>query len=167
MDYLAATIVILMSLVGVVLTVLTLPGAWAALLAAIACKLWQPELMEWSTIGAAAGVALLAEIIEFLASAAGASKAGGSKRGALGAVIGSLLGAILGAPFLLFVGAIIGAVIGAGLGAIIAERGLVGRTWTDSVKIGKGAAVGRFWATIVKVALAGVVAVMLTVAVLR
>lgn len=167
MNSLAAVIIILMSVLGVALTAITLPGAWVALLAAVICKLWRPELIEWSTIGAGAGLALLGELIEIFASAAGAARAGGSRRGAVGAVVGSLVGAIAGAPFLLLVGAIIGAVVGAGLGAIIAERGFAGRTWRESARIGRGAAIGRFWATVAKVAVAGVIAVVLTVAVLR
>ncbi len=167
MTSLAAAIVILMSGLGVALTTLTLPGAWLALLTAVICKLWRPELLDWSTIGVGAAIALIGEAIEIFASAAGAARAGGSRRGAIGAVVGSLLGAIIGAPFLLLVGAIIGAVIGAGLGAIIAERGFAGRTWKDSARIGAGAAVGRFWASVAKVGLCGVVALILTIGVLR
>lgn len=167
MIYAAASIVILASLLGVLLTALTLPGAWLALVAAVLCNLWEPGLLAWETIACAFAAALLAEIIEFFASAAGAAKAGGSKRGALGSVVGSLVGAIVGAPFLLLVGALIGAVIGAGVGALIAERGLAGRTWADSARIGRGAAIGRFWASLVKVALAAVVALILSVGVLR
>lgn len=167
MTSLAAAIVILMSGLGIALAALTLPGAWVALLAAVICKLWRPELIEWSTIGVGAGIALAGEIIEIFASAAGAARAGGSRRGAIGAVVGSLLGAIVGAPFLLLVGAIIGAVLGAGVGAVIAERGFAGRTWRDSARIGTGAAIGRFWASVVKVGLAAVIALILTIAVLR
>ncbi|MCC6675590.1 MAG: DUF456 domain-containing protein [Phycisphaerales bacterium] len=167
MTSLAAAIVILMSGLGVALTTLTLPGAWVALLTAVICKLWRPELLDWSTIGIGAAIALIGEVVEIFASAAGAARAGGSRRGAIGAVVGSLLGAIIGAPFLLLVGAIIGAVIGAGLGAIIAERGFAGRTWKDSARIGAGAAVGRFWASVAKVGLCGVVALILTIGVLR
>jgi len=167
MSYLAAAIVILFSGLGIALTALTLPGAWLALVAAVLCKLWRPDLLEWSTIGAGVAIALAGEIIEIFASAAGAARAGGSRRGAIGSVVGSLAGAIIGAPFLLLVGAIVGAVIGAGVGAIIAERGFTGRTWRDSARIGAGAAVGRFWATVAKVGLSALVALILTVGVLR
>lgn len=167
MNYLAAAIVIVMSVLGVGLAAITLPGTWVALLTAVIVKFWRPELIDWTTIGVGAGLALVGEIVEIFASAAGAARAGGSRRGAIGAVVGSLLGAIAGAPFLLLIGAIVGAVIGAGLGAVIAERGFTGRTWKDSARIGAGAAVGRLWATVAKVGISMTVALMLTVAVLR
>jgi uncharacterized protein YqgC (DUF456 family) len=163
MLYLAGGIVVLFSLLGVGLTLLTLPGAWIAIIASALCDWWQPGLLSLWTIVAAAGVALLAELIEFFASAYGASRAGGSKRGALGAIIGSFVGAILGAPFGLLIGAIVGGAIGAGVGAILAERGWVGKNWKESANIGAGAAVGRLGATVVKVALSGVVALILIV----
>jgi len=61
----------------------------------------------------------------------------------------------------------VGGVAGAGLGAVVAERGLKGRTWQDSAKAGQGAAVGRLVATALKTLLALVIALVLSVAVIR
>lgn len=164
---LASILMILSATLGVLLTAITLPGTWFMLLAALLIQWWSPggsQPFDWWTLGACAGLALLGEIFEFAASALGAKKAGGSKRGALGAAIGSLVGAIAGAPFLFLVGAIIGAVLGAALGAIIAERAWVGKTWKESTLVGSGAAAGRLAASVVKVAIAGTIGVALVVA---
>jgi uncharacterized protein YqgC (DUF456 family) len=162
----AAAIVIAASFLGVVLTLLTLPGTWLAVLAGAGVAIWRPEMISWWTVGAAAALAVVAEVIELIASAAGAKKGGASRHGAVGAVIGSLIGAVVGAPFLLGIGAIIGGVVGAGLGAVIAERGLRGRSWKDSAKAGQGAAIGRLVATVLKTTIALAIALVLSIAVL-
>lgn len=166
MTVLAAILVIFFGLVGVLLTLLTLPGAWLALGVAALCNWWQPGLLSWYTIGAAAGIALIAEIIEALSSAVGAAKTGGTKRAALGSVVGSIIGAIAGTPFLPPLGTILGAVAGAGLGAVVIERGMAGKTWKDSAVVGAGAATGRFVATVAKVGAAGAVFAVLAIGVL-
>jgi uncharacterized protein YqgC (DUF456 family) len=164
MHTLAAIIVILFSIVGVALTVLTLPGTWLAVLVAVVCKLWQPELLSWWVIAAAGALALLAEVVELGASAVGTAKAGGSKHGGLGSLIGGLAGAIFGAPFFFGLGAIPGAVLGAFAGAFLAERALAKRSWADASRSGGGAAVGRFVASILKVAFAIAIALLLILA---
>ena len=158
---------------GVVLTLLTLPGVWLTLLAALGCQwawaAWGGErwMFDWWTLGVLAGLALAGEILETVSSAIGAKRSGGGKSGALGSIIGALAGAILG-TFLLpvpLVGTLIGAVIGAGLGAIAAERGIRGRTWAESVKVGRGAAGARAVALVVKTGIAAVVGVAVVAAV--
>src|SRR5882724_8420150 len=99
MNSLAAVIVILASVVGVGLTLLTLPGTWLAVLIAAAVALCRPELISWWTVGAAAALDVIAEVVELVASAAGAAKGGASRAGAIGAITGSLVGAIVGTPF--------------------------------------------------------------------
>lgn len=165
MSILAGVIVAIGALLGIVLTLLTLPGTWFAVLVAVGCELWRPELFSWWTLGAAIGVAAVAEVLEIFASAAGAGRAGGSKAAAIAAVIGSIVGAIVGSALLLFpIGTIAGAIIGAGLAAGLVERGKSGKSWRDSARVGTGAATGRFAATVVKVSLACVIAAILIVA---
>lgn len=154
-------------LVGIALTVLTLPGTWLMLAAALGLQLYDPETFSWWTLAAVAALAVLAELIEFLASAAGARRGGGSNRSMVGAMVGSLIGAIAGAPILFPLGSIAGGVVGAGAGAILVERALVKRTWKDSAKAGGGAAAGRFVATIAKTGIAAAIAAVLCVAVFR
>ena len=96
MTALAATIVILFSWLGVIVTLLTLPGTWLAVLAALLVKWWQPELLGWWAIGIAAGLAVLGEAVEFGAGAVGSKRAGGSRSGAWGALGGGLIGSVMG-----------------------------------------------------------------------
>jgi uncharacterized protein YqgC (DUF456 family) len=153
---------------GTLLTVLTLPGLWLTLLIALVLQLvYRPEpLLSWWTLGVCLGLAIIAEVIELVASAAGAAKSGGGRSGAWGSIIGSLIGALAGS-FLIpvpIVGTIAGAVIGAAAGAITGERGIAGRTWRESFRIGRGAAKGRFFATVVKSGIAALIGAILTVA---
>jgi uncharacterized protein YqgC (DUF456 family) len=172
---LSALLMVIASVVGVVLTLFTFSGVWVTLLVAILLQLgyahFLPEvgpLFSWWTIGAGAIIGFAAELIELFASAAGAKRSGGGRSGAVGSVIGGVLGA-LGGSFLIpipIVGTIAGAVIGAGLGATVGERGVAGRSWQASMKVGAGAAKGRFIATIAKTILAALVGLVLCVAVL-
>lgn len=164
MLYFADILVFVFAIAGIVLTVLSLPGTWLAVLVAAVCKLWQPDTMSWWVIAAAAALATLAEVVEFAASAVGTAKAGGSKRGGVGSLVGGLAGAIFGAPFFFGLGAIPGAVIGAGLGAVAAEKAWAKRSWGEAGKSGQGAAVGRLVATVLKVAFAMAIALLLTIA---
>ena len=164
---LTAALVILTSLLGVVLTMVTLPGTWVMLGVSLLTKLWAPELHAgWWALGIGLGLCLLGEVVEFFASAAGSAKAGGTRAGAMGALVGSLVGLVAGTVFLgflLILGPIIGAVVGAGVGALIAERGVARRSWGESAKSGGGAAVGRALSVVVKGSIAVVLAIVLTI----
>jgi uncharacterized protein YqgC (DUF456 family) len=97
----------------------------------------------------------------------GAAKGGGSKKGAIGAVVGSLIGAIVGSGILLFpLGTIAGSVVGAAIGTMIIEKGVENKTWADTTRAGKGAALGRLAATVGKTTLALIIALVLIIAVL-
>jgi uncharacterized protein YqgC (DUF456 family) len=171
-EIVAASIVLVFALIGVLLTAATLPGIWIMILAAAGCQAWMmlrtpsSQLFEWWTLGACVLIALVAEVVEIFASALGAKKAGGTRRGAIGSVIGALAGALLG-TFVIpvpILGTIAGAALGAGTGAIIAERHGGRKTWREASTIGAGAAVGRLAATVAKVGFACIVAAILGVA---
>lgn len=165
MIYLAASIVTLAAFLGIVLTLITMPGIWFMIGVALMCFWWQPEMFSWWTIGGVIVLAVMAEIAELVASAAGAGKAGGSKHGAWGSIVGSLIGLLLG-TFMIpipILGSLIGAVLGAFGGAALAERGVAKRPWGESVKSGQGAAVGRLLSSVIKTGFAIVVALTLVV----
>lgn len=164
MIYVAASIVTLVSLLGILLTLITLPGIWLMLLTALLCQWWQPGMFSWWTLGVVALLAVLAEVGEFLAGAAGAAKQGGSKTGMVAATVGGIIGAILGTPFFPLAGTILGGVVGAGLGAAIAEGGIKRRPMAEWRAIASGAATGRLVSTVVKTAFAIPAAVTLIVA---
>ncbi len=161
----AALGIVVIALVGVILTLLTLPGTWLIVLAAIGLKAWRPELIDWWTVGVLAGIAVLAEIVEFGAGALGAAKGGATKRGAIGAIVGSFVGAIAGTFIPLFpISTIAGGVVGAAAGTVLMERGSAQRSWADAARSGRGAAVGRLFATLSKTALAAVMGIVVSVA---
>ena len=162
----AAIFVVLFAIASVPLTLITLPGAWLAIIVAALCKWWQFDLISWWALGIAAGLAVLGEIAELGVSAVGTAKAGGSKRGSIGSLAGGIVGAIVGSPFLFPLGTILGAALGAGLGAAVAEKFWAKRDWNASVKSGQGAAVGRVVATLAKTLFAGAGAMVLIVSVL-
>lgn len=164
---LTGVLVVAGALLGILLTLVTLPGTWIALAVALLTMLWEPGLMSWWALGIGLVLCISGEVAEFFASAAGSAKAGGSKAGALGSVAGGLIGLALGTVFIPvpIVGSILGAVVGAGVGALVIERGVSKRTWGDSVKSGSGAAVGRALSVVIKGAIAVVLAVVLTLSV--
>jgi uncharacterized protein len=163
---LAGLILAIVSIVGVVLTLFTLPGVWLILMVAAACQFVFPvPPFSWWTIGICAGLAMTGEVFELVASAAGAKVSGGGRSGAIGSVIGAMVGAVAGTFIPIpIAGTVMGAVVGAGVGALIAERGVAGKTWRQSAAIGTGAAGGRLVATVAKVAITAAVGVVLTVA---
>ena len=72
--------------------------------------------ITWTLVLIEAGLAVLAEILELVAGALGAHRQGGSKRGAVLALLGSLIGAFVGAGLGLpipVVGSIAGVILGA------------------------------------------------------
>lgn len=162
--------VVICAWAGVLLTAFTLPGIWFALLAAGGAQWWSiatkgadQAMFSWWTLGACVGIGLVAEIVEIVASAYGAKKAGGSKKAAVGSIVGALIGAIAGSFVFPVLGTIIGAALGAGLGALLTEKHLGEKSWKDASKVGAGAAAGRLVATIAKVALAALIALVLSI----
>lgn len=166
MTWVVATIVLICSLIGVALTLLTLPGMWFMLLIAIIAKVVSPDIFAWWVVIVAALFVLSAEIAEIASSAVGAKAGGATKQGITGALIGGILGAIAGSVFIPIpiVGTILGSVIGAAALATIMERNGAQRTWKESGKAGAGAAAGRVAATFIKVGLAISMGLVLTVA---
>jgi uncharacterized protein len=156
------------NVLGIALTALLLPGMWVMLLGAGLAQWWHMAqygtvMYSWWMLGACAAIATIAEVIELAASAMGASKFGGTRTGAAWSVVGAVVGAVAGSFVLPLVGTIIGAAAGAFVGALLAERYVKKRTWGAAGKSGAGAAIGRLSAMAVKVGLAVVVAVALSV----
>jgi uncharacterized protein len=160
--------VFIAGVVGTILTLLTLPGLWLTMLVALLVQLLYGPVFSWYTLGACVAMGLAAEIYELVASSVGARRSGGGAPGAWGALGGGFVGAIVGTfliPIPIF-GTLAGAVLGAGAGAFVGERGISRQTWRHSLRVGAGAAKGRFIATIVKSAVAAAMALTLCIAVL-
>ena len=145
---LAIITLLILNTVGVVLTALQLPGNWLIVAATALFAWWRWDEPHWSYAGPALItlliLALLGELAEFLAGALGSKSVGGSKRGAVISVATALIGAILGSLFIHIpvVGTLIGAAIGAGLGAGAGDK-WAGRSWQQTLRGIKGAAVGK------------------------
>lgn len=165
MIWAAAISLLLAALLGFVLTLLTLPGLWLPLLVALGFQWFEPTMFSWWTIGAAVLLGVAAEALEFVATAAGAAKAGGTKRSAAGAILGTIAGALVGSVLLIFpVGTILGAVVGAGAGAVLLDKTRDQRTWTESTKVGAGAAAARGIALVIKASFSALIALLLIIA---
>ncbi len=155
----------------VFLVVLGLPGTWILLLLAgglqFADGWWRDggeHTFSWWTLGVAIAIALIGEALETMAGIAGAKSGGASKRGMIGALIGGIAGAVVGAGMLAGIGAIPGGFVGAAAGAIVGELSHPHMTLEKSLKPASGAAVGRLAGTMMKLVLALMLWVGLTVA---
>ena len=136
----------------------TLPGNWLVVaLAAGFAWLFPHEAgrgIGWVTVGVAAGLAVLGEVIEFVAGAAGAAKQGASRRAValalVGAMLGSIAGVLIGTPVPVigsFIMALVGGAAGAFAGAYLGEM-WKGRTEDERIAAGQGAFVGKIWGTL-------------------
>lgn len=156
---------------GLALNVLGLPGLWL-MVAAHAAYSWAEgaDSAGWASSLVMLGLALLAELIEFLAGAAGSKTAGGSLRSTVGAVIGGVIGGIAGAilvPVLPVVNAILGACIGSFIGAALLEASVAQRDVEQRAaffgrlhRVGWGAFKGRLWGIVLKSAVGVVMLVV-------
>jgi uncharacterized protein len=166
MVYVYAVVLTALNLVFWVGILFNLPGTWLMVLVTALLKWWQPEYVpvSWTTLGVAVGLAALGEVLEFVLGAAGSRHAGGSKRAAVLAILGSLVGGIIGTAVPVpVVGTLIGACLGAFTGSLIGDL-WAGRPLFPSFEAGWGAAVGRLWGTITKLAVGAVIVVILTLA---
>jgi uncharacterized protein YqgC (DUF456 family) len=160
MNIVAAILYVLIVIVSWFLQLVGLPGNWL-IVATAAAYAWlvtdgSRAALGWQAVALLVVLALVGELVEFLAGAMGAAKAGGSRRGTVLAIVGSLVGGIVG----LFVGipipvigslvsAILFGGVGAMIGAILGES-WKGRDFDTSLEVGKAAFVGRLLGTVGK-----------------
>jgi uncharacterized protein YqgC (DUF456 family) len=149
------------------LSLVALPGNWVVLgLAALFAWLFpQDEVgrgMTWMTVAVLAALAVLGELIEFGAGAAGAAKQGASRRSValsiVGAMLGSIAGLAIGTPIPVlgsFVMAVLGGAAGAFAGAYLGEA-WKGRKEDERIAVGRGAFAGRIWGTVGKLAVGAI-----------
>ena len=156
------------------LTLIGMPGNWL-MVAATAIYVWlipkdAPTSFGWSVVVVLLVLAALGEVTETIASAAGAARQGGSRRGAvlalLGSILGGLAGLFVGIPVPI-VGSLIAAVLFGGLGALIGA--ILGEKWKGrelgaSWEIGKAAFWGRLLGTLAKALLGAVMVAVVLVA---
>ncbi len=171
--YICLLLLVLAMAAAWVATLFALPGNWAIVVLAVLFALLFPageyRGLRWSAVGIAAGLAVVGEVIEFSAGAAGARRAGASRRSAVYALVGTILGSILGATVSIpipIVGPIIGALgggaLGAFAGAFIGETA-IGKDLPQSVAAGKGALLGRLVGAVGKLGIGAVMIVIIVI----
>ena len=170
MEYLWPALLILSLFMFFGLTLFGLPGNWLMLLACIGYAAFYignvNAMMGWGTVIAIGIVVVIAEILEFVAGAAGVKK--GALLAILGSIAGSMVGASLGSvvPVLgTIVGVLIGASLGAMAGAMVGEHWAGNRDADLQWEIGKAAFWGRLWGALGKIVVGAIVIGMATVAV--
>lgn len=166
MLYVFATGLTLLNLVFLSSILLGLPGTWLMILAAMLVDWLGPAepMFPAGVLYTSVALAVIGEVAEFALGAAGARRAGGSKRGATLAIVGGIIGAIVGTAIPVPVlGTLFGACAGAFLGSVSGDV-WAGRAVDHSVAAGRGAATGRFWGTIAKLALGSAIFLLLTIA---
>ncbi len=143
MLYVWITLLLIINAFWLMLVPFALPGNWLIILTTSLFTWWQwgNGVFSIYTLVAVAILALIGELVEFLAGAGGAKKAGAGWPAALAAIAGAVTGAIMGTLVLPLFGTIIGACIGAGLAAYFVELA-IGKKPEESMRSGLGASVG-------------------------
>ena len=155
LDWLYYVLLAVVLLAGLLLNLFGLPGIWLMLVALVGYA-WLTgwHYVGWVSLVVLLAVAIAAEVVEFFAAGAGAKKAGGTVWGTIGALLGGLLGGFLltGLVPIPIIGTLVGLIVGTFLGAMGAELLLGKGEVQSSTVIAVGAAKGRFYGTILKLA---------------
>ena len=166
MDYIWPILLVLVNAAWLVSIVAGLPGTWLMIGSAILLQwLRHVEYFGTPTLVAVAVLAGLGELFELATGVVGAKAAGGTRYGAVGALLGGLIGALVG-TFVIpipLVGTLIGACLGAAGGTILLEA-RAGMPTQASVRAGIGAGIGRLLGTVIKLAIGVIIWVILAIA---
>jgi len=152
---------------GWVLTLLNLPGNWLIVVAAALYAWILPDSsrwdLSWELVGALTVMAIVGEIAETASAAMGVKKLGGSRRGAVLAIVGSFIGALVGTALIpiLVVGTVVGACAGALGGAMLGEF-WKGHGFDHSLRVGQAAFWGRLFGSLAKILTASVMLAVAT-----
>jgi len=165
MTILAIVLLGVLTLAGLAMIPLGLPGLWV-MVGGILIYGWMTQFhsVGVATIAIVLALAFLGEIIENWIGFRYAKRYGGSKRAGWGALIGGLVGAMIGVPVAI-IGSVIGAFLGSFLGAALFEYSY-SRHAGVATRAGWGAVLGRVAGAAVKIALGFVIAIIGVVAML-
>lgn len=139
-----------------------IPGVWMMMAAALAYA-WVTHFRFLASHGlyALLALAVLSEIVEFLAAGVAAKSAGGSTRASLGAIVGAFVGGIAGTFVIpvIVIGTLIGVVAGAFVGSLMMEQ-TRNSDANHLLRVGFAAAKGRLLGTLLKLLFASVMFVV-------
>ncbi len=143
---------------------LGLPGTFLIVVAALVYA-WATGFttVTWSTVGWLFLLAVIGEVFELFAGAAGAAGKRPSRRVMIGALLGGVVGGLVGTPLLFGVGSLLGALAGAFVGAalaVVSEGGTMGA----ALSTGLAAFRGRLLGFVLKTAVAVVMLMALAAA---
>lgn len=158
MEFLWATLIILLLLVSQAVNIFGGPANWIALGLVVLWKWLYPDSMGWGFVGVLTAMALIGEVLEFVLQTWGAKRYGASAKGNIGGIVGAIVGAIFGAPFLLGIGAILGALAGAYVGCLVLE--LPGKSMPEAKRAAQGAFWGKAFGFTVKFSLGAAMVVL-------
>jgi uncharacterized protein YqgC (DUF456 family) len=160
MGILSALLLALTLFFGWFAQLLGLPGNWLIVAAAAGYALLTPPdataAISWNLVLALVLLAVMGEVAELVAGALGVTKVGGSRRGAVLAIVGSMIGSVVGIFVGLpipIVGSLAAAVLFGGCGALVGAflgESWKGRDFDTSIEVGKAAFVGRLLGTLAK-----------------
>jgi len=156
MLYVWLSILIVLNAGWLLLVLLGLPGNWLMVISTclFAWWKWDERVFSGWTLIAIVALALLGELIEFLAGMTAARGSGASWRGSIMAIFGAILGALVGTFVfpILFLGSVIGASVGAGLAVWVTEISR-GELAEHSLQHAVGAGIGQIIGTTSKIML--------------
>lgn len=165
MEWLWYILLLLLTIGGLALTLIGLPGLWLMVgsMAVFAMITGWEIYVGAPSLIAVLALAMVAEILEFIAGAAGSKAAGGRTRGMIGAIVGAVIGGLfLSIIPIPIISTIIGACLGAFLGAAIME--LSDKDVQHAIRVGVGAAKGRFWGIAIKLGIGAVMLIVILIA---
>ncbi len=136
------------------LNLFSLPANWI-FIALVA--LWRvvtptPDGMDTLFFVFLVGLAVLGEVIEYIAQGWGAKKYGSSTGGMFAGLVGAFIGAFAGLPFFFGFGSLIGALAGAWLACYAVER-MRGQEPSLALRAAWGTLMGRFLGIAIKCAI--------------
>jgi uncharacterized protein YqgC (DUF456 family) len=140
-------LLLVISLLGIALNVVSLPGNWLILAGALALSVYHGgNNPHWGVLLVILVILLAAEVVEFLSGMIGARKFGASKTAAWAAIGGAIVGGVVGIPpvTLLMLGTdhLVMAIVGAFGAAWVAEL-LKQKKMKEALLAALGAALGR------------------------
>ncbi|WP_309399220.1 DUF456 domain-containing protein [Cerasicoccus maritimus] len=153
-NWLALSVTFLIFFIGLVGSLLpVIPGCFVIWLGALLYWFWEPAGgIGLPYILTTAGLVILAQILDFVASYYGARKFGATWRGGVGALLGAIIGPFL-LSFIPGIGTIAGLILGPIIGAFLGEIS-AGRTMKEGGKAGIGTVVGGLVSFAMKFAIA-------------
>ncbi len=161
-DYLVFSLFIIVALSGLISHVFGFPGNFIILTGSILLG-WYGGFKEITVtiLLILLGLALFAELVEFVLGVLGAKKYKSSNKAIAGSIVFGIIGGILGIPFFFGIGAVIGAFLGAFFGAFLVEF-VLEKNVDRAMKSGWGAFIGRLAGTFFKGAI-GVAMIVITI----